>query len=169
MYLLRPHGDINSWLYIMQCYWHGFSFTASDQHTHFMKTPGIKAKKAARIALGAFLVTAGIGHLTFLRKDFRAQVPGWVPLKVDDTVVLSGMAEIALGASLLAPGKRKKEIGKIAAAFFAAVFPGNVSQYVNHRSAFGLDTDGKRMARLFFQPVLLYWALKSTENEPSVE
>ena len=32
------------------------------------------------------------------------------------------------------------------------------------RDAFGLDTDNKRVARLFFQPVLIYWALKSTER-----
>ena len=29
-------------------------------------------------------------------------------------------------------------------------------------SAFGLDTDAKRFARLFFQPALVAWALAST-------
>lgn len=124
-----------------------------------------KMKTAARIALGSSLVFTGIGHLTFLRKDFRAQVPGWVPLKTDDTVVISGIAEIALGVSIIAAGKNKSAVGKVAALFFAAVFPGNVSQYVNKRSAFGLDTDGKRLARLFFQPALIYWALKSTDEK----
>jgi uncharacterized membrane protein len=110
-------------------------------------------------------VTAGIGHLTFLRREFRAQVPDWVPLPVDDTVVYSGVAEIALGTSLmLTDGSRRAALGKFAAAFFAAVFPGNVSQWLNRRDAFGLDTDNKRLARLFFQPVLIYWALKSTER-----
>ena len=37
---------------------------------------------------------------------------------------------------------------------------------MHRRNAFGLDTDGKRFARLFFQPVLIYWALKSTEPPP---
>ena len=124
-------------------------------------TNGIK--KAARIVLGSFLVTAGISHLTFARKAFRAQVPDWVPLKTDTTVVLSGIAEITLGAALIAPGRHAATVGKVAAAFFTGVFPGNISQYRQHRDAFGLNTDNKRFARLFFQPVLIYWALKSTQ------
>ena len=122
-------------------------------------------KKIARIALGANLIFAGISHLTFARKAFRAQVPDWVPLKVDDTVVYSGFAEIALGSSLVLTDEEHQEaVGKVAASFFTAVFPGNISQYVHDRSAFGLDTDTKRLVRLFFQPVLVYWALKSTNN-----
>lgn len=122
-------------------------------------------KKIARIGLGGALIFAGIGHLTFARKDFQAQVPDWVPLDKDDTVVYSGIAEIALGSVLALTGKEHQEaVGKIAAAFFVAVFPGNISQYVNQRSAFGLDTNEKRLARLFFQPVLVYWALKSTQR-----
>ena len=123
-------------------------------------------KNIARILLGAGLVFAGITHLTVARKEFKAQVPDWVPLKKDDTVVYSGIAEIALGSALVLADKPHKElVGKIAAAFFTAVFPGNISQYAHRRSAFGLDTDRKRFARLFFQPLLVYWALKSTEEE----
>ena len=119
----------------------------------------------SRIALGVMLLSAGIGHLTVLRQEFRAQVPDWVPLPVDDTVVYSGVAEMALGAALvLAPRRRQPALGLVAAAFFAAVFPGNVSQWQHRRPAFGLDTDGKRFARLFFQPVLMYWAIKSTDR-----
>ncbi len=123
-----------------------------------------KTKAFGRILLGSILVTAGIGHLSFLRREFRAQVPDWVPLSTDDTVVYSGFAEIALGAALIAPCKYKATVGKTAALFFAAVFPGNVSQYTHHRNSFGLNTDNKRLARLFFQPVLIYWALKSTSH-----
>ena len=120
-------------------------------------------KKAARIVLGANLVLAGIGHLTFARKGFQAQVPDWVPLKKDDTVVYSGIVEIALGSAIIFTGrKHRKAIGKIAAAFFVAVFPGNISQYTHKRSGLNLDTDRKRLIRLFFQPGLVYWALKST-------
>ncbi|RAJ97792.1 putative membrane protein [Larkinella arboricola] len=123
------------------------------------------AKKIARIFLGSSLIYAGISHLTFARKEFQAQVPDWVPLPKDDTVVYSGIAEVALGSSLvLTDREHQQTVGKIAAAFFTAVFPGNVSQYVNKRDAFGLDTDRKRFIRLFFQPVLVYWALKSTDN-----
>ncbi|WP_374949948.1 hypothetical protein [Mucilaginibacter sp.] len=126
-----------------------------------MKTSTIK--KAARIALGANLIFAGISHLTFARKPFRAQVPDWVPLDVDDTVVYSGFAEIALGSALVfTPNKHQKTVGKIAAGFFAGVFPGNLAQYTHKRPAFGLDTDNKRFVRLLFQPVLMYWAIKST-------
>jgi uncharacterized membrane protein len=123
------------------------------------------AKTVARILLGGSLVYAGISHLTFARKDFRAQVPDWVPLDIDDTVVYSGIAEIALGSALILTDKEHQQtVGKVAAAFFTAVFPGNISQYVNRRSAFGLDTDRKRFIRLFFQPALIYWALKSTDT-----
>lgn len=119
----------------------------------------------ARILLGAGLAYAGISHLSFARKAFKAQVPDWVPLKKDDTVVYSGIAEIGLGTALLvAPQPHRKLIGKVAAAFFTAVFPGNLSQYTHKRNAFGLDTDNKRFARLFLQPLLIYWALKSTDN-----
>jgi uncharacterized membrane protein len=123
-------------------------------------------KKIARIGLGGMLIFAGVSHLTFARKDFQAQVPDWVPLDIDDTVLYSGIAEIALGSSLVLTNEEFQEtVGKIAAAFFIAVFPGNISQYVNRRSAFGLDTDEKRLARLFFQPLLVLWALKSTDSE----
>lgn len=122
-------------------------------------------KKIARIGLGGILIFAGVSHLTFARKAFQAQVPDWVPLDIDDTVLYSGIAEISLGGALaLTDEKHQEIIGKIAAAFFIAVFPGNISQYVNQRSAFGLDTDEKRLARLFFQPLLILWALKSTDS-----
>ena len=129
-----------------------------------MNKANIIAKDAARILLGSFLITTGIGHLSFQRKEFRAQVPDFVPLKKDDTVMYSGCVEIALGAALVIGGKHKKTVGRIAAAFFAAVFPGNIAQYVHSRDAFGLNTDKKRFARLFFQPALVYWALKSTND-----
>ncbi|KAA5535100.1 hypothetical protein F0919_10945 [Taibaiella lutea] len=122
-------------------------------------------KSGARILLGAGLVFAGISHLTNARKEFRAQVPNWVPLKKDDTVIYSGVAEIALGTALaIAPSKYRYLTGRIAALFFAAVFPGNIAQYTHHRNAFGLDTDKKRFVRLFFQPLLVLWSLKSTDK-----
>lgn len=128
-----------------------------------MKEENIKT--AARILLGAGLIFAGITHLTNKRKAFRAQVPDWVPLKKDDTVIYSGIAEITLGSALvLAPEKYREATGNIAAAFFVAVFPGNVSQYQHKRSAFGLNTDKKRFIRLLFQPALVYWAWKSTRG-----
>lgn len=122
-------------------------------------------KNTARVLLGAGLIVAGIGHLTFARKEFQAQVPDWVPLKKDDTVVYSGFVEIALGTALvIAPKKYRSAVGILAASLFVGVFPGNVAQYTNKRDGFGLNTNNKRLARLFFQPVLIYWAWKSTKK-----
>jgi len=115
-----------------------------------------------RILLGAFLAFAGFSHLTFNRAEFLAQVPQWVPLNPDLVVILSGIVEISLGLSLIFFLKQKRNIGMLAAIFFVLVFPGNISQYINHVSAFGLNTDALRLVRLFFQPVLVVWALWST-------
>ncbi len=131
-----------------------------------METSTIKT--IAKYGLGAMLITAGIGHLTFARKEFQAQVPEWVPLEKDDTVVYSGYVEIAMGAALIAaPKKYESLFGKLAAGLFAAVFPGNIAQYKNRRDSFGLNTDTKRFARLFMQPALMAWALKSTDKKQS--
>ncbi|RYU92985.1 DoxX family protein [Emticicia agri] len=124
-------------------------------HTTFIQ-------KVFRVLLGLILIYTGIGHLTFLRADFPAQVPDWVPLDTDLVVVLSGIAEILLGLALLLIKRKRIQIGWIVAVFFVLIFPGNIAQYVNHRDAFGLDTDQKRLIRLFFQPVLISWALWST-------
>jgi uncharacterized membrane protein len=120
------------------------------------------ARPAARVVLGAFLLFAGTAHLTFARSDFAAQVPAWLPLGTDLVVVASGVVELVLGAALVLAGKHRVLVGWVVAAFFVAVFPGNIAQYVDGISAFGLDTDGARLARLFFQPVLVVWALWST-------
>ena len=53
------------------------------------------------------------------------------------------------------------------AAFFVAIFPGNISQYVNGIDAFGLDTERARLVRLFFQPLLVAWALWATRVKPA--
>lgn len=119
-------------------------------------------QNALRIALGAFLAFAGISHLTFNRTAFLAQVPNWVPLNPDLVVILSGIVEIGLGLSLLFLVSKKKWVGIVVATFFLLIFPGNIAQYVNKIDSFGLNTDGLRLARLFFQPILVLWALWST-------
>lgn len=124
--------------------------------------PVSRVQTAARWALGAGLVFAGVSHLTFARQDFHAQVPPWVPLDADAVVLLSGVVEIALGTALAALPRHRGLLGLVAGAFFVAVFPGNISQYVNHVDGFGLDTDSKRAVRLVFQPALVAWALWST-------
>jgi uncharacterized membrane protein len=52
--------------------------------------------------------------------------------------------------------------GIATALFFIAIFPGNINQYVEGIDAFGLSTDQARLTRLFFQPLLVIWALWST-------
>ena len=119
-------------------------------------------KFLARILLGAALIFAGISHLTFARDTFQAQVPSWLPLDADFVVLASGVVEISLGLGLTALGKRQAIVGLISALFFIAIFPGNISQYLTHKDAFGLNTDEARLIRLFFQPLLVLWALWST-------
>ena len=119
-------------------------------------------KHIARTLLGAALAYAGITHLTTNRTEFLAQVPTWVPLDADFGVRASGGVEILLGLSLILLIKYQIQIGWITAAFFVAIFPGNISQYVNGIDAFGLDTDQARLTRLFFQPLLVIWALWCT-------
>ncbi|MBD7957901.1 hypothetical protein H9651_09655 [Microbacterium sp. Sa4CUA7] len=116
----------------------------------------------ARWVLGAFLLFTGIGHLTFARASFVAQVPAWLPLPVDFVVLASGVVEIALGLALLVWARQRVLVGWVTAAFFVAIFPGNVEQFVSGTDAFGLDTDLSRGIRLLFQPLLVIWALWCT-------
>jgi uncharacterized membrane protein len=116
----------------------------------------------ARVLLGAMLLFTGTGHLTFARQEFAAQVPAWVPFSTDFVVLASGVVELVLGLALVFLASRRVAVGLIVAAFLVAVFPGNIAQYMTQTTAFGLDTDTKRLVRLFFQPVLVAWALWST-------
>ena len=115
-----------------------------------------------RWLLGAALLLAGIGHLTWLRAEFQAQVPPWLPLDADLVVVLSGIVEIGLGLALIFLPRYRAAFGWLTAVFFILIFPGNISQYVNQIDAFSLDTDQARAIRLLFQPLLVIWALWST-------
>ena len=114
------------------------------------------------MALGAALVFAGIGHLTFLRQEFQSQVPVWLPLDPDFVVLASGAVEITLGLGLLSTARIAAYFGIVTSLFFIAIFPGNINQYVEGIDAFGLSTDQARLTRLFFQPLLVIWALWST-------
>ncbi|ASY28833.1 DoxX superfamily protein [Candidatus Planktophila lacus] len=116
----------------------------------------------ARVALGIALGYAGFTHLTSSRLEFQAQVPNWVPFSADFVVLASGVVEIVLGLALVFLVKYQVQVGWVVAAFFVAIFPGNISQYVNGIDAFGLDTDRARLVRLFFQPLLVAWALWAT-------
>ena len=115
-----------------------------------------------QMVLGFALAYAGVGHLTSNRQEFQAQVPTVFKDYADFVVLASGVVEIVLGLSLVALWRYRVQVGLIVAAFFVAVFPGNISQFINQVDAFGLDSDRARLIRLFFQPALVIWALWST-------
>jgi len=117
---------------------------------------------ALQLLLGFALTSAGISHLTTARAEFQAQVPTWLPLDADFVVIASGVVEIALGLALITLWRYRAWVGLATAAFFIAIFPGNISQWLNGIDAFGLDTDQARFTRLFFQPVLVLWAVYAT-------
>lgn len=119
-------------------------------------------RRAFQVLLGLALGYAGIGHLTTSRQEFQAQVPTVFADIADFVVVASGVVEIVLGLALVGLWKYRVQVGWVVAAFFVAIFPGNISQYVNGVDEFGLDSDTSRLVRLFFQPVLVVWALWST-------
>ncbi|SDQ30428.1 DoxX family protein [Flagellimonas zhangzhouensis] len=130
-----------------------------------MKISTSFTQNVCRVILGLLMILAGIGHLTFQREEFQAQVPRWLPTSdtfMDFVVVASGVVEILLGLAMVILFKYKVKVGIILAIFYVLIFPGNISQYTNSIDAFGLDTDLKRLVRLFFQPVLILWSLWST-------
>lgn len=127
------------------------------------KTKTSTVQNIFRILLAVFMIYAGFSHLTFNRVDFQAQVPDWVPLGKDLVVILSGIVEMTIGLGLLLWKKYRTHFGWALAIFFVLIFPGNISQYVNGTDAFGsLNSDRARLFRLFFQPVLVVWALWSS-------
>ena len=121
-------------------------------------------RKLFQVLLGLTLCYTGVLHLTSKRSEFQAQVPSWLPLNPDFVVIASGFVEIILGLALLTLWKSRKQVGIATAIFFLLIFPGNVWQYIDGIDAFGLNTDTDRGVRLLFQPVLVLWALWSTES-----
>jgi uncharacterized membrane protein len=119
-------------------------------------------KRIPQMVLGLALMFAGFSHLGPNRVEFQAQVPNLFKDYADLVVLLSGVVEILLGASLLVLWKYRVITGWLTAAFFVAIFWGNISQYINQIDAFGLNSDRDRFIRLLFQPVLVLWALLST-------
>jgi uncharacterized membrane protein len=134
----------------------------SSARTRVSSAPTSVPRTVGRVVLGAALLFAGVSHLSFNREAFQAQVPEWLPLEKDFVVLASGVVEIGLGAALIAAPKHRVSVGWVVAAFFVAIFPGNISQLTTRTNSFGLDTDAARAIRLLFQPALVVWALWST-------
>lgn len=127
-----------------------------------MSTESDRVQTVARWVLGAFLVFAGLAHLTVQRTEFSAQVPSWFPVEADAVVVVSGLVELLLGGALIFARRRVALVGVVVAGFFIVIFPGNIAQFIEGKNAFGLNSDSARFIRLWFQPVLVIWALWST-------
>ncbi|MBX9638344.1 MAG: hypothetical protein K2X97_01025 [Mycobacteriaceae bacterium] len=122
----------------------------------------MRSRTVGRLVLGGFLIFAGVAHLSFARTEFYAQVPRWLLFGANFVVIASGVVEIALGLSLLLLTRWQTAVGWVVGIFFVLVFPGNISQFVTHADAFGLDSDLSRGIRLLFQPLLVIWALWCT-------
>lgn len=128
------------------------------------RTDGLRT--AARWLLAALLAAAGASHLTWGRRGYRIVVPDWATrvttLDKDAIVVGSGVVELLLAGALVALPRERVTVGRLVAAFFVAVFPGNVHQWQTGRSAPLMRTDRSRFIRLLLQPLLIAWALWST-------
>ncbi|WP_347979191.1 hypothetical protein [Microbacterium sp. ProA8] len=124
----------------------------------------------ARWALAALLAVAGASHLTWGRRGYRIVVPEWATrfLRTDkDTIVVaSGVVELMLGGALVALPAERRRVGWVIAAFFVAVFPGNVHQWRTGRAAPMLRSDRARFVRLLLQPLLVAWVLWSADGLP---
>lgn len=122
-------------------------------------------RTAARWLLFVLLAAAGVSHLTWGRRGYRIVVPDWstrlTGLSKDAIVVGSGVVELMLAGGVAAL-PRQRSVGWLVAAFFVAVFPGNVHQWRTGRAAPMLRTDRARFVRLLLQPVLVVWALWAT-------
>lgn len=78
----------------------------------------------SRKVLSGILIGAGALH--FLKPEpFDSIVPRWVPGTPRQATLVSGLAELLIGAGLINP-KSRKAAAYSAAALFAAVFPANV-------------------------------------------
>jgi len=120
----------------------------------------------ARWMLGGAMVFAGLSHLFWARREFQAQVPDWTGkvMDKDGVVVASGVVEIMLGGALVALPRERSRVGALLAAFYLAIFPGNIEQYTKGKKGFGMTDDRTRLIRLFFQPALIAVALWSTRE-----
>ena len=134
-----------------------------ESNIKLMKTTIIQ--NIFRVLLGSIMLYIGIAHLSFKRIEFQAQVPTWLTTNegvMDLVVLISGYIEIAFGILMILGGKLKVKTGIALGIFYILIFPGNINQYINEIDSLRLDSDNKRLIRLFFQPLLVLWAFWST-------
>jgi uncharacterized membrane protein len=117
--------------------------------------------------MAVLYVLAGVNH--FRDPGFYVpMMPSFLPLH-RELVLISGVAEIALGLGLLVPRLRRASAWGIVA-LLIAVFPANLHVALNGVPLFGEGSAGVgNWIRLPFQIPLLYWAWWFTRVPPSAE
>jgi len=113
--------------------------------------------------MGIFLVVAGLSHFIF-PKGLDRIVPEFLPGDARLWTYLSGVAELSIGAGLLAPlrlklGKNSVRLlsGYAALLLFIAVYPANIKMAIDWSSR-PMPEPLIAYARLPLQFGLFYWA-----------
>jgi len=111
----------------------------------------------AAMRLAQFLAVAGTMHFV-VPKFYDAMIPSWLPGTPRQWTQGSGLAEIAVAATV-ANKRTRRAGGAAAAALFVAVFPGNVKMtidaYRGNRPAY---VKRGTVLRLPLQLPLVVWA-----------
>jgi uncharacterized membrane protein len=103
---------------------------------------------------GALFIVAGITHFTS-RAFFVSIVPPYLP-SPDALVVISGVAEIGLGAAIWVP-RWSRLAGWGLIALLIAVFPANIHMW-RHPELYPTIAPSALLWRLPIQGVLIAWA-----------
>ncbi|AGA31221.1 DoxX family protein [Singulisphaera acidiphila] len=118
----------------------------------------IFGKLVGKVLFAALFVAGGVGH--FIATDFYVKMmPPYLPLH-RPLVLLSGVAEIALGILLLIP-KTSTYAAWGLIALLIAVFPANIYIY-QHQELFHLPPL-VHLLRLPLQGLLILWAYAYTK------
>lgn len=122
--------------------------------------------QAAATRLAVLLAGAGVLHFATPR-FFDLQVPRQLPGSVRTYTYVSGVAELAVAATLAVPRTRRVG-GALAAALFVAVFPANIDlarRFVSDPKT-PAPVKAALLARLPLQIPLVTEALKARRNAP---
>ena len=110
-----------------------------------------------RFLAGPFFIFAGVMHFVIPR-TYESICPDWLP-RPREMVIASGVAEIAGGLALMAPGDRVRRAGAWwTVATMAAVFPANVHMAL-HPGDYPQIPRAALYARLPVQALFIAWAI----------
>ena len=121
-------------------------------------------KKVLLYTTAALYITAGIFHFIFTKR-YVDIMPAWLPAAVA-LVYISGLCEL-IGGLLLIPSYTRRFAAWGIIALLIAVFPANIQMTIDY---FQTNNSYKwiTIARLPFQPLLIYWAWKFTRKRKEV-